>query len=91
MHIVVPQTLKTELEVLGKTLTKTEAKTRAAQQAYDEIDLSFCTLQDEYKSADEIRQKGYLYWRDLKSELAGKVNAYIFCLNPCLVVIFHFV
>jgi hypothetical protein len=86
----VPQTLKTELEVLGKTLTKAEAKTRVAQKDYDEIDFSFCTLQDEYKSADEVRQKAYLYWRELKSELAKKVSAY-FSVDLYLVVYFHFI
>lgn len=72
MHNVVPQTFKTELEVLGNTLTKAEAKTRAALKAYEEIDRSYCTLQDEHQSSDEVRHKAYFHWCDLKSELANQ-------------------
>uniref|UniRef100_A0A6V7QRZ5 Uncharacterized protein n=1 Tax=Ananas comosus var. bracteatus TaxID=296719 RepID=A0A6V7QRZ5_ANACO len=64
--------LRKELESLGSDVSRAETNTKAAQKDYDDKQQELKVLQEQFKAADEVRQKAYGHWRDLKNESIRK-------------------
>ncbi|XP_072991030.1 uncharacterized protein [Typha latifolia] len=62
------RTLKKELDILGSKLTRAEEKTNVAQKDYSDEQKIRRDLQEQFKSAHEVRQEAYVHWRNLKNE-----------------------
>ncbi|XP_073004977.1 uncharacterized protein [Typha latifolia] len=70
-------TLRKELDILGGYLGEAEEKTKVAQKNYDDEQRVLNNLREQFDAANEVRQKAYVHWRDLKSETTKK-NKYFF-------------
>lgn len=66
--------MRKELESLGSDVSRAETNTKAAQKDYDDKQQELKVLQEQFKAADEVRQKAYGHWRDLKNESIRKVR-----------------
>ncbi|CAI9265586.1 unnamed protein product [Lactuca saligna] len=66
------RTLRKELDVLKVKLTKAEAATAAVGTKYDELSRKERELQDQFRAADDIRQKAYAHLNSLKKQSYDK-------------------
>ncbi|XP_008799142.2 cingulin [Phoenix dactylifera] len=62
------KTLKKELDSLKADLSEAEIKGKEAWKDYDDEVRHLKDLQEQFRTADEIRQKAYGHWRNLKDE-----------------------
>lgn len=65
--------MKKELDSLKADISEAERKGKEVRKEYyDEIQ-HLRDVQEQFRRADEIRQKAYGHWRDLKNESMEKV------------------
>ncbi|KAG1363283.1 putative Subtilisin-like protease SBT3.6 [Cocos nucifera] len=68
------KTLKKELDSLKADLSEAEIKIKEVRKEYDDEVQHLRDVQQQFRTADEIRQKAYGHWRDLKNESMEKVE-----------------
>ncbi|KAG1358984.1 titin [Cocos nucifera] len=66
------KTLKKELDSLKADLSEAEIKGKEVWKEYDDEVRHLKVLQEQFRTADEIRQKAYGHWRNLKDESIEK-------------------
>ncbi|KAL7588328.1 hypothetical protein Lser_V15G36581 [Lactuca serriola] len=66
------RTLRKELDALKVKLTKAEAATAAVGTKYDELSTKERELQDQFRAADDVRQKAYAHLNSLKKQSYDK-------------------
>ncbi|XP_062200102.1 uncharacterized protein LOC133902505 isoform X2 [Phragmites australis] len=71
------KTLKKDSDVLFTNLKSLEENTRKIQKSFDDERIVLRKLNEEYRSANEMRQKAYRDWSELKAE-PFKKNQYFF-------------
>lgn len=71
--IIYLQTLRKELDALKVKLTKAESATAAVGTKYDELSTKERELQDQFRAADDVRQKAYAHLNSLKKQSYDKV------------------
>ncbi|KAL5218048.1 hypothetical protein ABZP36_018732 [Zizania latifolia] len=71
------KTLKKDSDVLLTNLKSLEDKTRFIKKAFDDERYALRKLTEEHRAANEIRQKAYDEWSELKKE-PGKKNKFFF-------------
>ncbi|KAJ1290221.1 hypothetical protein BS78_02G226500 [Paspalum vaginatum] len=69
--------LKKDSDVLFTNLKSLEENTRKIQKSFDEERIALRKLMEEHRAANEIRQKAYSEWSELKQE-PFKKNKYFF-------------
>ena len=73
--------MKKELDSLKADLSEAEIKGREAWKEYDDEVRHLKVLQEQFRTSDEIRQKAYGHWRNLKDESIEKVCYHITSKN----------
>lgn len=69
--------MKKELDSLKADLSEAETKGKEVRKEYEDGVQHLRDVQQQFRTADDIRQKAYGHWRDLKNESIEKV-CYLF-------------
>lgn len=74
--------LKKDSDVLFTNLKVLEENTRKIQKSFEDERTALRKLTEEHQAANEIRQKAYIEWKELRSEPSRKVRIFT-CCSSC--------
>jgi hypothetical protein len=74
--------LKKDSDVLLTNLKFLEENTRKIQKSFEDERTGLRKLTEEHRAANEIRQKAYIEWTELRSEPSKKVQIFS-CCSSC--------
>jgi hypothetical protein len=73
--------LKKDSDVLLTNLKFLEENTRKIQKSFEDERTALRKLTEEHRAANEIRQKAYIEWTELRSEPSKKVQIFSCCTS----------